>query len=225
MYGRTTIVAALVVALAAPVFAGDIVGMPTGNTVQPREVELNAIWWNQPAKSGPGDYILIGEVFFGVIDRLEVNVLYADVKDVDSYTEVNVYGTLIKETADRPSLIVGATNVFGSDWLPGAARRYETHDDPSFFVVSSYNLAVPPGPPTPQEPLVRLHAGWADGWYDSRFFAGLQFLVDPRLGGAVVNYKEKPGYMVTWKPLDRVELTFGGLHGTVFYRVGGFLDW
>ena len=225
MHGRTAIAACLALALAAPLFAGDIVAMPTGNTVQPREIELNAIWWNQPAKSGPGDYILIGEVFFGVIDRLEVNVLYADVKDVESYTEVNVYGTLIKETAEHPSLIVGVTNVFGADWLPGAAKYPEKHDDPSFFAVTSYNLAVPPGPPTPQEPLIRMHAGWGDGWHDSRFFAGLQFLVDPKLGGAILNYKAMPAYMLTWKPMDRVEVTGGFLGGDVFYRIGGFLNW
>lgn len=225
MYGHTAVVAVLALALAAPLFAGDIVGMPTGNTVKPGEIELNAIWWNQRADPGEGERIIIGELFFGVHERLELNVLHADVKDIDSYTEVNAYATVLKERVDRPSLIVGVTNVFGADWLPGAAARPDTHDDPSFFAVTSYNLALPPGPPTPQEPLIRMHAGWGDGWHDSRFFGGLQFLVDPKFGGAVLNYKDMPAYMLTWRAMDRVELTGGFFGGDAFYRVGAFLNW
>jgi len=225
MARRALIVAVVAVVMAAPAFAGDIVAMPTGNMVAPHNVELNGIWWEQAASEGPGDYITIGEAFIGVVDRIELDVIYADVKDVDSYTEVNLYGTVLKETAQTPSLIVGVTNLLGADWLPGAAKYPGTDDDMSVFALSSYNLLAPQGPPSLQHPLVRVHLGWGSGWHDDEFFGGVQFLVHPKLGGAILNYKSMPAYMLTCKPLDSVEATVGYLGGDVFYRVGGFLTW
>ncbi len=225
MSGRNVVIAIVALALAAPAFAGDIVAMPTGNTVAPRNVELNAILWERPPSQGPGDYITIGEVFIGVTDWLELDVVYADVKDVDSYMEVNLYGTVLKEKPNFPSLIVGVTNVLGQDWLPGAAKFAGTGDDPSFFAVSSYNLLVPPGPPSWTEPLIRLHLGWGTGWHDEELFGGAQFLVDPKLGGAILSYKSMPAYVATWKPLDWLEVTYGALDGRPVYRLGGFLSW
>jgi len=61
---RTAVLVVIAMALTAPLFAGDIVAMPTGNTVQPGNIELNAIYWNQAPPSGPGDYIEVGEAFF-----------------------------------------------------------------------------------------------------------------------------------------------------------------
>ena len=132
---------------------------------------------------------------------------------------------MLKETSTFPSLIVGATNILGDDWLPGAAKFAATQDDASFFAVSSFNLLVPPGPPSWTEPLIRLHLGWGTGWHDDRLFGGAQFMLDPKYGCAILNYKNLPAYICTWKPYDWLEASVGALGGDSVYRVGGFLTW
>lgn len=219
MPARTVVAVILAAAVVAPVFAGDIVAMPTGNVVKPGNIELNAIYWNQPPKSGPGDYIMVGELFVGVIDRLELDVLYADVKDVDEYTEINAYLTLIKETPKRPSLVVGVTNITEDDWLGGSK-------DASAFVVSSFNLACPDGPPSWTEPLVRIHAGWGDKFHGDDPIVGVQVRLDPKYGFAWTNYQRRPAYMFTYSPTKWLDLTGGTMNGgDTFYRVGGYLKW
>ena len=105
---RSAVLVIVALALTAPLFAGDIVAMPTGNTVQPGKIELNAIYWNQPNAGPGGNHLEIGEAFFGVVDRLELDVLYAKFKDtisfgpsaqtMDNFTEVNAYFTVVKES-------------------------------------------------------------------------------------------------------------------------------
>ena len=250
---RSAVMVVIALALAAPLFAGDIVSMPTGNTVQPGKVELNAIWWNLPPTSGPADNVMVGELFVGIIDRVELDLLYADVKDdvvfgpgidvIDNYFEANLYVTLLKEDATHPSLIVGATNVFGSDWIGGGvygaveeegvgsahAGRVllggnPDYDEPSLFLLTSYNLAAP-AQITWNTPLIRAHLGYGNKYHDSEFFGGVQFKINPAFGGAILNYKSNPAYMATFAPAPWLELTAGTIGGDTFYRAGGFLGW
>ncbi|MCE5218294.1 hypothetical protein LLH03_14820 [bacterium] len=224
MTRRAVFVAILALALTAPVFAGDIIAMPTGNTVAPKDIELNAIWWKQPPSGTSGD-ILVGEAFFGVMDRVELDVLYADVRDAESVTEVNAYVTLLKETPKTPSFIVGCTNVTGADWLGGTKFGGPSdNDDPSFFAVSSYNLAAP-AVPSFKTPMIRLHLGWGNNWHGDELFGGVQFKVYPNFGGAILNYQSNPAYMLTWQPCKTMEVTGGTNGGETFFRVGGFLHW
>jgi hypothetical protein len=213
MIGRALLATIVALALAAPVFAGDIVAMPTGNMVAPGDLELNAIYWNQ-APSGVTKDLEVGEAFVGIMNRVELDVLHVRQRDADNYTEVNGYLRLINETASHPSLIVGATNILGADWLNGS-------DKASFFAVSSYNLAAPEQI-TPQTPLVRLHIGCGNEFHGDKFFGGVQVKVTPTLGGAVLSYQGTMRYMATWQPCKRIEATAGVIDGDAFYRLGIF---
>jgi len=235
MSGRTLFAVLLVVALSAPVFAGDIIAMPTGNSVAPGDFEINAIYWNRPHDTDA----LIGEAFFGVFDRLELDVLFADVDNADSYWQLNAYATLIKETATHPSLIAGFTNITGEDWIGGAQFAkdvmgpvggtglplgHSEYDEASFFVLGSYNLAVPEEIDW-QTPFVRLHLGYGDKAHGDQGFGGMQFKVHPRFGGAILNYAAMPAYMLTFQAADWLEATAGVYDGDTFYRLGGFFSW
>ncbi len=225
---RILTAAMLALALATPLFAGDIVGMPTGNTVKAGDWEANAIYWNRPMDTDA----VIGELFYGVNDWLEIDAWYADVDNADSYWQLNAYLTLIKETAEHPSLILGCNNVTGEDWVGGEQFMLDLgscggdadQDDPSPFILGAYNLAAP-AVPTWQTPLVRLHLGWGDKQYANEFFGGLQLKFQPNLGCAITNYNSMPGYMVTLNATENIELTGGILDGDTFWRAGGFWTW
>ena len=91
------------------------------------------------------------------------------------------------------------------------------------FVLSAYNLNVPDGPPSLTDPLIRLHLGYGEEIHDDDVFGGVQFLVHPMLGGAVLNYQGQPGYMLTLIPMPGelpLEITAGTLQGDEFIRVG-----
>ncbi|MBU0611599.1 MAG: hypothetical protein KKI08_27220 [Armatimonadetes bacterium] len=217
---KTWVVLALiaVMVLAAPAIAGDIVDMPTGNMVAPNHAEINYIFWDLDTPPGPApDYIHIFEGFVGVTDWAELDVIVADVENDDTYVKFNGYVRVLPEGPNKPSLIVGATNLFASDW-PG-------NDEFSPFVLSSYNLMTPAGPPKLSDPLVRLHLAY--GWEANgdQFFGGVQFLVTPKLGGAVFNYQDQPAYVAVYRPTKTWELRAGFKEGDPFYSAGAFLDW
>jgi hypothetical protein len=205
------------VLLATPLFAGDIVLMPTGNTVAPGNVELNVIYQTLPPANMEGD-MAVGEAFVGLFDRLELDVDYINTRgdDTSDFTEVNAYLTLIKEAPNHPSLIAGCTNVFGSDWLGG--------DDPSWFVLGAMNLQAP-AELNWYEPLVRLHLGYGAKFHRDRPFGGLQLKFTPRFGAAVLNYQSDWKFMGTYTFGQSLEGTIGWNDGMPFYRVGGFLSW
>lgn len=211
MTGRALIAVAVALMLAAPVLAGDIIGIPTGNTVAPGDLELNAIYLNSGPRGGDGD-LEIGEAFVGIMDRVELDAIHVRERGGDNYTEVNGYLTVVKETATHPSLIVGATNLFESDWLRGS-------DEISWFAVSSFNLATPEVI-TPATPFVRLHLGYGENFHLDRAFAGIQFKTAPNFGGAVFTYAKNMHYMLTWAPCKRAELSAGVIDGDAFYRLG-----
>jgi hypothetical protein len=205
------LVAVALVGLVLPAMAGDIVDMPTANSVAPQHVETNYIHWD--LSGGPPRFADIYEVFIGVMDRVELDVDVADLDNVKTFTEANLYLTAVRETADHPSLIVGATNIFANDWTNG-------QDKVSPFALGAYNINVPAGPPTPNDPLVRLHLGWGDEYHQG-WFGGVQFLFLPRFGAAAFNYQGQPAYMGTINFGPRFELTYGTKNGDPFYR-GGF---
>jgi hypothetical protein len=224
MTGRTLMAVVVGLALAVPVFAGDIVSMPTANVVQPKDIELNAIYWMMPPAGSAGN-VTVGEAFLGLYDRFEVDVLYADIKDFDSFTEVNAYYTLCKEDVEKPGVVVGFTNILGSDWLGG--KKFEgdpDNDKASFVIASAYNLAAPEKI-SPKTPLIRAHLGWGNNYHENKLFGGIQFKVYPKFGGALLNYLGQPAYMLTWAPCKKYELTGGTIGGDTFYRAGAFLHW
>jgi len=224
-------VAAVLVATwltAGALFAADIVGMPVGNPPKPGTVEVNYIYWDDflhdalPNNPSRPDHISVLEVYYGVTDRLEINTLTFQAQGGNSETELNVAYTVIPETPDTPSLIVGAYNLnqVPSRGLPGQVTPIS---DVAPFALSAFNARVPQnGPPSLSDPLIRLHLGYGGKIHGDDFFGGVQFLVDPHLGGAILNYQGQPGYMLTYipNPGKKLEISLGTLQGEPFGRIG-----
>lgn len=209
--------------VAAPSFAGDIVFTPTGNMVKDGAFEFNYILWSFDNPPGP-DHMSIYEFFFGLDEHLEIDI---DILSPDPGTAegtVNVYVPVILETPNRPSLIIGTYNLFANGLPLGPVPD----DRVSPFVLTAYNLHAPDGPPSLKDPLLRAHLGYGWGLHDMTPFGGLQFLVDPHFGGAVLNHSGDPAYMATFIPCPEKhdwEITIGTLAGEEFYRVGWFHTW
>lgn len=211
---RALVLVALVVAVGAavPAFAGDVVAMPTGNMQAPQAFEFNYIFWDLDNPAPYPQQANIFEAFYGLNRWLEVDALVVDVENDDTYVEGNVYAKLVEENAKHPSLIVGATNITGSKWLGD--------DRVSPFYLAAYNLNVPQGPPTLNDPLVRAHFAWGDNYHGDRFFGGLQLLFTPKIGGAIFNYIGQPSYVGIYRPKKWLELRAGFKSGTPFYSFG-----
>lgn len=224
---RFIVVVALIAAvgLAVPVFAGDIVAMPTGNMQAAGTAELNYIYWDAVTPGytppyltskelflGGASHANIYEAFVGVTDWLEIDGIHFDIPGGESYTEANVYLRLLKETAEHPSIILGATNITGADWVDG-------NDDVSPFVLGAYNIHVPEGCPSFNDPLVRLHMAWGDKFHDG-LFGGVQMLFTPRFGAAVFNYQGDPSYVGVYTVNKMLELRAGWKTGSPFYSAG-----
>ncbi|HEY3396274.1 MAG TPA: hypothetical protein VGM19_01330 [Armatimonadota bacterium] len=239
MQFKHLVVALLVLAVSAPLaLAGDVVAMPTGNSVPAKTVQVNYIYWNTDAINTPvgkvRDFINIGEVFVGVTDRLEIDYLYAapqgwdKVSDNSFVNEVNAYYTVVKEAPGRhPQLILGATNLTGADWLPSLQRPNPDGGDDrvSPFAVASYNIQTPNGAPNWDKPLVRAHLGFGTGWHDNAFFGGVQTMFTPKIGLAVFNYQRYPAYLVAYMPIPGMELNAGYDHGAPLAHVSYNLHW
>lgn len=227
---RLLLALALLAVSAALACAGDIVAMPTGNSIPQGQFQLNYIYWDREAVNPPGvrDYVHIGELFVGVTDRLEIDYLHVVPQGWDKVAghsfvhEFNVYYTVLKESAETPSLIVGVTNLFGQDWLPSRGRPSPDSGDNrvSPFVVGSYNVRTPTlGPPSPEDPLVRLHLGYGTGFHESKLFGGAQVALDPQWGFGVFNYQEDPAYLAAYMPTPQWELNAGWAKGDPVYHI------
>lgn len=217
---KALVLTMLVVALglALPAMAGDVVDMPTGNMVPPGSWEFNYIFWDLDTPPGPApDHINIFEGFFGVTDWLELDAIVADVENDDTYVKFNAYGRVIPETPKHPGLIFGVTNFTGNDW-PG-------NDNPSPFILSSFNLHVPAGPPDWSDPLVRAHLAYGWEFHEEKLFGGLQFLFQPWLGGAIFSYQGDPSYVIVVRPKKLYELRAGWKDEQPFYSLGLFGEW
>lgn len=216
---RSSLVVLIVaVGLALPAFAGDIVDMPTGNMVPPKNFEVNYIYWDIDTPPGPApNHIHIFEAFVGITDWLELDAIVADAQNDDTYVKFNVYGRVLEEKPGQPGVIVGATNITESDWIG--------NDNISPFILAAYNLMAPAGPPTWSDPLLRAHLAY--GWeaHGDKLFGGLQALFTPEIGVGVFNYQDQPAYVGVYRPAKTWELRAGWKNGDPFYSVGGFFNW
>lgn len=230
MFGRALLFAAFVLTAASPLLAMDSLNMPVGNAMQPGTSELNCIYVTQPEKRNPLGLVRVDDMrylklFTGVTDRLQLDVDYLNISHADDYVIVNAYYTVLKETAQRPALIVGATNIAGAEWLGGRDFGGSAeNDDPSALFLGAYTV-LPSRRPSLSEPMVRLHLGWGDDFHGDRFFGMVQFKIHPRLGGAVQNYRGMPVYGLTFQATDQTQLSAGTIGGNVFWRVGGVFQW
>lgn len=226
--------------------AGDVVSMPTGNVVQPNHAEFNYIFWDLEqvkvlvegsnnngtvfSRNGVtrtiGDHAHVYELFVGAAKNLEVDVLHVDLQGIDKFTEVNAYYTLQPETAEKPSVVLGVTNLFGSDWLPSEDRSfgpgdYTGDDRLSPFVLGAYNLRVPQeGTPTLKDPLVRAHLGLGFNYHEDRLFGAVQCLATPQWGAGIFNYRGDPAYLAVYKPRPEWEVRAGWFGGDPLVSVG-----
>ena len=100
MTGRAIFAAVLVLALAAPLYAGDIVTMPTGNMVGPRNIELNGIYLNQPPAGSTGNN-MVGEAFVGIFDRLELKILVDVSTQISPRKMAEILSLMSSEGAER----------------------------------------------------------------------------------------------------------------------------
>ena len=218
------------IALALPAFAMDSLNMPTGNLMKSGQSELNLIYVNQPQKRNPAGTIKVDDMryaklFTGVTDRLQVDVDYLDIAHAGDYVVLNAYYALVKETPAHPSLVVGATNLTGEDWLGGSDfGGNPDNDDPAPFVLGAYTLARSPKPSLKQ-PTVRLHVGWGDKFHDDKLFGMLQVKFHPRLVAVAQNYKGMPTYIGTVQATEDIQLSAGTMDGNTFWRIGGVMKW
>lgn len=230
MRTRLLLALPLLLAFALPSQAMDSLNMPTGNAMKPGTSELNFIYVTQPLKVNRAGQVKVDDMryvklFTGVTDRLQVDVDYLDIAHADSYGILNAYYTVFKETPEHPSLVVGGTNLTGSDWLGGTDfGGNPDYDDPSFFALGAYNLAKP-AKPSWKTPLVRLHLGWGNNFHDEELFGMLQLKFDPRFTAVVQNYKSMPTYIGTYQVTDDMQVSIGTMDSNFFWRVGGVLKW
>jgi len=215
-------VVGLILGLAAACQAGDVVGMPTADTVKPGNFEYNFIYvdLNQPplAKAmGAPECMLVNECFFGVTDWLELDVDVFDPEGSMGDAELNAYVTAVKETNDHPSLIVGAYNMLGTDFLG--------NDEISPFLVSGYTFHKPKGKPSFKDPVLRAYLGWGSGQHRSNMFGGLKFLIHPKVGGAVLSYNRATAFIGVYRPYPWLELRAGSLGGDDWYSFGTYVTW
>jgi hypothetical protein len=207
----------LLLVFATASFAGDLVGMPTGNQVAKGKFEYNYIFLDLDTPPGAPDFLQIHEFFFGATDRLEVDVDVFHLEMNSAKAEVNPYLTIFKETDDQPSFIVGVYNLFRED-MPAGNKI-------SPFFVSAYNVRTPTGTPKLSDPLIRGHFGWGTGQHDSDFFGGVQFLVHPKIGAATCTYTGCMGYLACYSPRPWLQFRGGILDGDEFGALGIYATW
>ncbi|MBC7288465.1 MAG: hypothetical protein H5T86_10565 [Armatimonadetes bacterium] len=212
--GRGAAVCTAALVLASTVLAKDIVSMPESEMMKPGEAELAYIYWDTENVTLPnGEQALkhasVVEFFLGLTDWLEVDVIHVDPQGsldtplgdpFDTKTELNLYARVCGETARRPRVVVGATNITGADWLP-------SHDstDPdgdrrvSPFVIASKLLRVPRyGPPSWRDPAINLQFGYGVNYHEDHVFGIIQFAFTPTVVAAFQHYRDQPGWLVGW---------------------------
>lgn len=191
--------AAVVLALTAG-WAKDIVSMPESTMMPPGGVELAYIYWDTDVP----EHANVGELFVGLTDRIELDIIHVDLSSPvnDSVTEANLYVKLLDEVPNKqPALVVGATNITGSDWLPTSEAGPPDGDTRvSPFIVAGYTLRVPKhGPPSWDDPAVRLQVGAGANYHEDQFFGILQIAFTPNVVAAFQHYQGVPGYLVGYQ--------------------------
>ena len=224
MFRMTVAVIVVLMCMGGAAWAGDIVAMPTGNMVPEGQYEAHYIYWDTNAIPTPGGQVLehinVLEFFYGATDKVEVDFLSVCPQGLDSVQELNLYYKVRDEAFQKPSLIVGATNLTGEDWLPSTDRPGgDARVSP--FVLGACNIMVPKGgPPSLRSPLVRLHLGYGINFHEDEPFGGVQILVHPGLGAGIFNYQSQPVYLVACMPTPEIEIHLGWGQGNPLVHLG-----
>lgn len=188
---RTVIIAILVLASCGWVCADDIVSMPTANQLKAGEVDVAAYYFGLDNPAAAPQNVNLQTVNVGLTDRIEIDAYRADVDKDDDAVVFTGYFRLLSETPDKPDLVVGIKNLFGTETTTLPAIK-DKSGDRSYFLCAAKTFFLSPAVPAP--PLVRLHMGLGTADWTlfgaerhKGLFGGLQFLFMPDLG-AVVQY-------------------------------------
>ena len=227
--------AILVLSVVTGGWAKDIVSMPETDMMRPGQFELAYIYWDTDEAHLPGgatamEHANVVEFFMGLTDRLEVDVIHVnpqghfdtDAGDpFDTKTEINLYYKLYDETEKWPRVVVGATNITGSDWLPSHDSNDPDGDRRvSPFVITSKVLRRPKhGPPNWDDPAVKLQLGYGVNYHGDHWFGILQVALTPNVVVAWQHYRDQPGWLVGWNDEHGWGVHIGALGGDPWIHV------
>lgn len=188
---RYTLLFAVLLLACGCAWADDIVTMPTANQLKAGELDVAAYYIGLDFPQAAPQYVQYQTVYFGLTDRIELDVHRANVdKDEDATVLVGSV-KLLSEGPKTPDLVVGCRNLTGTATTKNPAFRSKS-EDRSYFLSAAktffFNAAVP-GPP-----LVRAHLSLGtEDWTlfgekrHEGLFGGLQFLFRPDLGAVIQN--------------------------------------
>jgi hypothetical protein len=200
---RLAVIMGAVLCLLAAAHAKDIVSMPEATMMGAGEFEAAYIYWDTSYVGF--DHANVGEFYLGITKKFELDLDHVEPSDVPwlaGVTELNGYYSVCTEIPrKRPTLVVGATNLLGNDWLPSSERpptKGDTRISP--FAVAAMTLRVPQqGPPTWLDPAVRAQLGWGANYHEDQFFGILQVAFTPNVVAAFQHYQGRPGGLIGWQ--------------------------
>ena len=223
-------IAALCIACAASVFAGDIVTVPTANQLKAGEFDVAGYYIGVDKRGNPGpDWIHAETLYYGVTDDFEVDLHFYQVDKVvdggtlldperDSVVLIASY-RLVPETPTTPIVVIGGRNLTKArtSTYPGPAG-IPTRD--RSWYLSAAKTLNPPGPGGPKWPIVRLHlsVGTADNTLFAAdrhkgLFGGAQLRLSPTTGLAILHDSRDLITGLTYDPIKELTVK-GGTFGT-----------
>jgi hypothetical protein len=222
-------IAALCIACAASVFAGDIVTVPTANQLKTGEFDVAGYYIGVDKRGNPGpDWIHAETLYYGVTDDFEVDLHFYQVdkvvaggavvqKQKDSVVLIASY-RLLAESPKTPIVVIGGRNLTKSTtcYYPGTVTPTK---DRSWYV-SAAKTINPPGPGGPKWPIVRLHlsVGTADNTLFAAdrhkgLFGGVQLRLSPQVGLVALHDSRDLITGLTYDPIKELTIK-GGTYGT-----------
>jgi len=156
---RLLLAVLLLVGVAQVAQANDILFVPIADTHPQGQMELQAVYINQPATFPPGSTVLLQNGYYGVTDRLELS-WHAEfglgAAPALPPVQANVaYKLLASNRPDRPTVTIGAYNVTGVGGAP-----FFDYAGVEPYIVMGHNLFLPDrGKPDWDDPLVRVNVG------------------------------------------------------------------
>lgn len=196
---RIVLVVAFVLIVQQMVLASSIITMPTADVAPQGLVNVAAYAVNfndlpDPplAPSGMNVFIAYG----AIAKNLEVEANIYDQKDgFDTLTFFNLTYKVVEQTATMPQISVGVKNVLGEDLGNGDVAP---NDDATYFV-TAVKVITGPAPGEPFKPVVRLHLGLGNNLHNG-IFGGIQAMVTPQIGLALLNDAESTLISAAYKP-------------------------
>ena len=205
-------IAALCIACAASVFAGDIVTVPTANQLKAGEFDVAGYYIGLDMPTGAPQHVTAETLYYGVTNDLEVDVHGYQVDKGKDYAVLIASYRLLAETATQPIVVIGGRNLTGTDSGGGCDNR-------SYYLSAAKTLN-PPGPGGPKWPIVRLHlsVGTADNTILGRnrhegLFGGVQLRLSPKIGLVALNDSRDLITGLTFDPIKELTIK-GGTYGT-----------